>query len=158
MAIEWLPLGDVLAHENVKLLIFHGGLNSVYEAIDREIPMLIFPFSHDQPYNAKIMENKEIAVVLDINDFTVENLKISILKAINLKENVRKIKKLVEEKPLEIAVKSIEKLIELKKEGRWKNDENSKISFDLIFETIFLLFLVKIFYGKMKNFMKIESF
>ncbi|XP_070503841.1 UDP-glycosyltransferase UGT5-like [Chironomus tepperi] len=67
--VSWLPLADVLAHPNVKLLIFHGGLLTSYEAIDRAVPMIVFPLAYDQFMNARLMARNGIAMEMDLNDF-----------------------------------------------------------------------------------------
>ena len=121
LAVSWLPLADVLSHKNVKLFITHGGINSVYEAIDREVPMIVFPLAYDQPGNAKMMVNKGIARELDLNTFTEDDL----INAINemmtneeYLENIKTLKRLVYDQPIkprELAVWHIEHVLRLGK-------------------------------------------
>lgn len=156
MTTKWLPLADTLAHQNVKILITHGGLNSAYEAIDREIPMIIFPFSVDQPANAKMMVFRGIAVELDINLVTAEELKAAILRALSeeFKANVRKIRKLINEqatKPLDVAVESIEEVLGNK--SRKKRAKNSEFPVGLVLETFLILIFVKFIYKRLMKFL-----
>lgn len=44
----WLPLSDILADPNVKLIFFHGGMLTTQEALWRGVPMIIMPFALDQ--------------------------------------------------------------------------------------------------------------
>lgn len=48
MVRKWLPQDDILAHENVKLFVTHGGLLSCTESILRGKPILGIPFFGDQ--------------------------------------------------------------------------------------------------------------
>jgi glucuronosyltransferase len=45
---KWLPQDDILAHENVKLFITHGGLLSCTESILRGKPIVGIPIFGDQ--------------------------------------------------------------------------------------------------------------
>ncbi|KAG5668853.1 hypothetical protein PVAND_016775 [Polypedilum vanderplanki] len=102
MLCNWLPLADVLAHKNVKLLINHSGLMSSYEAIDREIPMIVFPLAYDHHVNAKMMVHKKIAIELDLNNFSEENLLSAIDEVTkgDFKENVKKLREKVYDQPI----------------------------------------------------------
>ena len=45
---KWLPQDDILAHENVKLFVTHGGLLSCIESIYRAKPVVGIPIFGDQ--------------------------------------------------------------------------------------------------------------
>jgi UDP:flavonoid glycosyltransferase YjiC (YdhE family) len=45
---KWLPQDDILAHENVKLFVTHGGLLSCTESIVRGKPIVGIPIFGDQ--------------------------------------------------------------------------------------------------------------
>lgn len=100
--VSWLPLADVLAHPNVKLLIFHGGLLTSYEAIDREVPMIVFPLAYDQFMNARLMAKNGIAMEMDLNDFDGLRLGSAIQEMTKLKytENIRKMRSLAYNQPI----------------------------------------------------------
>jgi len=113
---EWLPLVDVLAHKNVKLLISHGGLRTIEEAIDREIPMILFPLYFDQPFNALLMSSHNIGIGLDLINFTQDSLTDAIYELMKdkYKGNVRKIREFISDRlstSLETAVDNIEYFI-----------------------------------------------
>ena len=38
---KWLPQADLLSHPNIKLFIMQGGQQSLEEAIDRTIPLVV---------------------------------------------------------------------------------------------------------------------
>lgn len=106
---KWMPQADLLAHQNVKIFITHGGLLSIEEAIDREVPLIVIPFIFDQKVNAKNVEKKKIGVLLDFNDLSVENLKNSLEEVLRLKykENIQKIKKLIYDQPMTSRKKAV---------------------------------------------------
>lgn len=118
---NWLPLADVLAHPKVKIFITHGGLNSAYEAIDREVPMIVFPLSCDQPANAERMAANGIAIKFDLNKFT-ENQLLDAIHEISTnssyKENLKNLKRLIYDQPMsnrELAIWHIERVLRLGK-------------------------------------------
>jgi len=57
-------------HPNVKLFISHGGISSVYEAVDAGVPVLGFPLFYDQPRNIENLVDAGMAISMDL--FTVE--------------------------------------------------------------------------------------
>lgn len=48
MVRKWLPQDDILAHDNVKLFVTHGGLLSCTESILRGKPIVGIPIFGDQ--------------------------------------------------------------------------------------------------------------
>lgn len=50
----WLPVSDILANPNVKLIFFHGGMLTTQESIWRGVPMIIMPFALDQHQASRI--------------------------------------------------------------------------------------------------------
>jgi zeaxanthin glucosyltransferase len=47
---KWIPQHEFL--QRASIFITHGGLSSVRESIEHEVPMLVIPFDADQPGNA----------------------------------------------------------------------------------------------------------
>lgn len=70
-------------HPNVKLFIFQGGVQSMEESIHGEVPFIVIPFFADQYQNAKILENKGVAIILDRRNLKKNELKKAILKVMN---------------------------------------------------------------------------
>lgn len=102
MISKWLPQSDLLAHPSIKLFITQGGQQSMEEAIDRSIPMIVIPFLGDQDANAKRMERKGIGHHLELHFLTKEKVLAAITEILKpkYKENIRKLKELVNDQPM----------------------------------------------------------
>lgn len=106
---KWLPQSDLLAHPSIKLFITQGGQQSMEEAIDRTVPMIVIPFLGDQDSNAKRMERKGIGLHLEL--YTLTELKL--VAAINemlkpkYKENIKTLKALVNDQPMTSREKAV---------------------------------------------------
>ena len=48
----------------MKLFIIHNGVNSTYEAISNEVPMVFYPRVKDQLVNASKVENADVGMVV----------------------------------------------------------------------------------------------
>jgi glucuronosyltransferase len=102
MISKWTPQSDLLAHPKIKLFIMQGGQQSMEEAIDRTVPMIVIPFGGDQGANAKRMVRKGTGYHLDLHDLTESKL----LDAINemlkpkYKQNIIKLRELVYDQPM----------------------------------------------------------
>jgi glucuronosyltransferase len=113
---KWIQISDILAHPKVKLFISHGGLRSIEETIDREVPMILIPVWYDQPLNAYIMQNHNISMTLNILDFEESTLRSMILEMIKneYKSNIKVIKRQTIDKispSVNVSVDNIEQLI-----------------------------------------------
>lgn len=78
----WVPQQDLLAHPKIRLFVTQGGHQSIEEAVDRGVPMIVIPFFVDQFPNSKRVVNKEIGISLDLNDMTTEIFRKNILTVI----------------------------------------------------------------------------
>lgn len=83
---KWMPQQDLLAHKNIKGYIAHGGMNSVNEAVHYGVPLVIFPIMGDQDYNGNALVAKDIAILLEITDFTQQELADSLHRILYDKE------------------------------------------------------------------------
>lgn len=70
-------------HKNVKAFITHCGTMGTQEAIHWGVPLIGFPLFGDQPLNLKLYEKKKLAIGLNINDFTADELYRAIHTIIN---------------------------------------------------------------------------
>jgi len=70
----WVPQKDVLADENVKVFITHGGAGSLQETICHETPIVGIPLQGDQINNMVEASSKNLGVVLSWRELTVETL------------------------------------------------------------------------------------
>ncbi|XP_037962809.2 UDP-glucosyltransferase 2 [Plutella xylostella] len=77
---KWLPQNDLLHHPNVKLFITHGGLQSIDEAIEANVPMVVMPITGDAWYNAQKCEQFGIGKEIDLNTLNEDDLRIAILE------------------------------------------------------------------------------
>ncbi|KAL1506655.1 hypothetical protein ABEB36_005980 [Hypothenemus hampei] len=100
---KWFPQQDVLAHPKIKLFITQGGIQSIDEAIDRGVPMLIIPFLGDQMYNADRSSQLGISEKIIFGEFKENELrhKINILLSDPLyRTNLKKLKDIVTDQPM----------------------------------------------------------
>ncbi|BFZ10327.1 hypothetical protein BsWGS_13366 [Bradybaena similaris] len=74
----WLPVNDLLGHENVKVFISHVGANSLYEAIYHAVPTVCVPLFYDQHINAERAQDKGYCINLDIVKASADELAIAI--------------------------------------------------------------------------------
>ncbi|KAJ8951683.1 hypothetical protein NQ318_012225 [Aromia moschata] len=88
---KWFPQQDILRHPNVRLFITQGGLQSIDESLQGKTPMLMIPFYADQFFNARKMIDNGVALSIDYEQFTKEEL-------------VDKIKKLTQDQKYKKAV------------------------------------------------------
>lgn len=63
----------------MKVFVTQGGVQSIEEAVTKEVPMVAIPFLGDQPKNVRKIVDWGVALKIDPNDLTVENLRDSIL-------------------------------------------------------------------------------
>ncbi len=92
--VTWFPQNDVLGHPNVRVLLSHGGLNSLIESVFHAVPMVLMPIGIDQFTNAILAEDRGTAVVVPVANFSSQELTIAIEKVLNqncFKDNVRKL-------------------------------------------------------------------
>jgi MGT family glycosyltransferase len=81
--------------ENACLFITHGGYKSICESIYYEVPMIVFPMSSDQFYNATVVEKLNIGLRMDNKDLafnTIKEAAIEVLNNPNFCENIKTIK------------------------------------------------------------------
>jgi len=100
---DWLPQNDILDHKKLLAFISHGGMNSVIESASKGVPMICIPIFADQPHNAKMLEVKETAVMVDKNEISKDNIVTAIKKIIEnpkFKENALRISQMIEAKPM----------------------------------------------------------
>ena len=99
---NWLPQNDLLSHENIKLFISHCGINSVLESIYHSTPIIGFPLSIDQPFNADRLQHRALGYRMRIKDFTSDELieRISdISHNKTIRENVARASQVMRHKP-----------------------------------------------------------
>lgn len=71
-----------IAHPNIKLFIYQGGLQSTEEAVHYAVPLIGIPFVFDQVYQVKKMVSLGVAKHLDIVELTTPELRDTILEIV----------------------------------------------------------------------------
>jgi len=100
---SWLPQQALLAHNNVKLIISHGGAGSFQEAICHQTPIVGIPLDGDQKMNINEVVLKGIGLKLDWNSITEEALLDAVNKILNddkYSNEVAKLKDVLLDQPL----------------------------------------------------------
>ncbi|CAG9856178.1 unnamed protein product [Phyllotreta striolata] len=103
MVRKWLPQPDVLGHKNIKVFFMQGGLQSLEESINNEVPVVGMPFFSDQPANMRKVVELGIGLMLDHRTVTKRNI-VDSLKEVaenkKYKENVLKSKAILMDHPV----------------------------------------------------------
>jgi UDP:flavonoid glycosyltransferase YjiC (YdhE family) len=73
LAVEYAPHGPLFAR--AAATVHHGGVGTLGEALRAGRPMLVVPFSHDQPDNGARAERLGVARVLPRRDATAQSLR-----------------------------------------------------------------------------------
>ncbi|XP_064596981.1 UDP-glucuronosyltransferase 2B18-like [Liolophura sinensis] len=74
MFSKWIPQNDVLGSSKTRVLVSHGGLSGVQEAMYHGVPMVIVPMFSDQPDNAIRVEAHGYGVRLDPFNLTAASI------------------------------------------------------------------------------------
>lgn len=69
---SWVPQLAVL--DRAALAVTHGGLGSVKECIVRGVPMVLFPFTNDQPDNARRIVHHRLGTAGDLRETSAAGL------------------------------------------------------------------------------------
>ncbi|KAG1302451.1 hypothetical protein G6F64_010917 [Rhizopus arrhizus] len=66
--LEWAPQVAILHHPSTQLFLTHGGAGSVYEALYKGVPIVVYPFFGDQPAAAITAEENGYGRRMKKND------------------------------------------------------------------------------------------
>ena len=83
---KYVPQTSVL--KITDCFITHGGMNSISEAFVENVPMLVIPFSSDQPVNARCVEKLGVGIQFDYKNLNEQELKEKVFSLIN-NENIK---------------------------------------------------------------------
>ena len=101
--MPWILQNDVLAHTNTRLFLSHCGINSMIEAVHHAVPILGFPLTLDQPFNAEVIKRKGLGIVTHMRNFTAESLLKAMNKILESEEiaaNMRRASAIMADKPV----------------------------------------------------------
>uniref|UniRef100_A0A182NF08 Uncharacterized protein n=1 Tax=Anopheles dirus TaxID=7168 RepID=A0A182NF08_9DIPT len=107
---RWVPQQDVLAHPKVRAFVMQGGQQSMEEAIDRHVPLVVIPFNFDQFGNADKVVERGIGRSVWMERLTVESLRESINDVASnrrYKRNVIRLGRLVRDQPMRPVEKAV---------------------------------------------------
>ncbi|VDK34304.1 unnamed protein product [Gongylonema pulchrum] len=80
---KWIPQVELMAHQAFLGIITHGGWNSVLESVYYGRPAVVIPLFADQYHNARVIEQKQIAIVIDKFEISRRNLQKAIREITN---------------------------------------------------------------------------
>lgn len=110
LVVPWISQLTLLRHTAV--MVHHGGLNSIMECVQNDVPMVILPCARDQPGNAVRAAHHQLALTADVRSITADRLRQLIGEAMGdrgLKRGLRRMKEQIEaERGLQQAVAFIE--------------------------------------------------
>ncbi|XP_017797588.1 PREDICTED: UDP-glucuronosyltransferase 2B7-like [Habropoda laboriosa] len=101
---EWIPQESVLAHPNIKLFIFQGGMQSAEEAVYYGVPLLGVPIIFDQTYRIRKLVSLGVCKMVDVSTVDEETFYNAIFEIINnksYKESMTELSRLMKDKPYE---------------------------------------------------------
>lgn len=81
---RWLPQLKIMKYMSVAII--HGGMGSIKECINCQVPMIITPLGLDQFDNAKRVVHHGLGLELDIDSMTTEEIGALLAKAMNTEE------------------------------------------------------------------------
>jgi hypothetical protein len=70
----WLPQRALVAHRHCRLLVCHGGANSISEACASAVPIVSLPIAYDQPENTSLIEELGVGIGLPLVTLTADAL------------------------------------------------------------------------------------
>ncbi|KXJ05157.1 2-hydroxyacylsphingosine 1-beta-galactosyltransferase [Exaiptasia diaphana] len=71
---DWIPQNDLLANEKLRAFVSHVGMNGMYETLYYGVPVVAIPLYADQFDNTAQMVEKGVALTVDYNNLTVDDL------------------------------------------------------------------------------------
>lgn len=89
---DWFPQDDILAHENVKLFITHGGLLSSTESIYHGTPIIGIPIFGDQFLNMARAEANGYGIKIDYQSLNAKDLVDAINRMLTDKTYAQRVK------------------------------------------------------------------
>ncbi|KAG0172021.1 hypothetical protein DFQ28_010095 [Apophysomyces sp. BC1034] len=103
----WSPQFAVLNHCSCKLFVSHGGASSIHESLYNGVPMLLHPFTSDQPVNSEQLAKAGVGLVIDRRTSSPEDI-------------VRKIRSMVLDEAGDYAVniKTMQALVQIRSRRR----------------------------------------
>ncbi|KHN83392.1 UDP-glucuronosyltransferase 2C1 [Toxocara canis] len=105
MKRKWIPQNDLLGHPNMRAFVSHGGMNSLTESVRAGVPIVCIPLFGDQMRNAKMVEKRGVAVVLEKHNLTANAILwafTTVLTDQSFLESSRRLAKMIAKKPFPV--------------------------------------------------------
>ncbi|PAV73285.1 hypothetical protein WR25_14343 [Diploscapter pachys] len=102
-AFKWIPQTDLLLQPKTKLLITHGGYNSLQEAISTAVPVVAIPLFGDQPKNGKIIESRHFGVTLKKSEIQRDKIREAIKTVVedeSYKKSITRVRQMIKKRPV----------------------------------------------------------
>ncbi|XP_003705463.2 UDP-glucosyltransferase 2-like [Megachile rotundata] len=99
---DWIPQQSVLAHKNIKLFIYQGGLQSTEETIHYGVPIIGIPLIFDQLYRIKKLMSLGVGRMLDFTELDEETFQEAVIDVLNnkrYKTKMLELRHLAKDKP-----------------------------------------------------------
>ncbi|XP_011336017.2 UDP-glucuronosyltransferase 2B7 [Ooceraea biroi] len=99
---KWFPQQGILAHPNIRLFIYQGGLHSTEEAVHYAVPLLGLPIMFEQASRIQRLASLGAAIFLKLNELSKERLNTAIHQILNdksYKERMAYLSKLSKDQP-----------------------------------------------------------
>lgn len=162
LATDWLPQQhDILAHKNVRLLITHGGVNSLIEARYYGVPILGIPIYGDQQANINIIVDEGTGVevpYIDLDETRLTDAIEILLNSTSYSERALELAGIFRDRPipaLDLAVYWVEYVIQYRGAKHLQSPAARMgvftfYSLDVFGAAIFLLFRMYLAYKGMR--------
>ena len=103
LTLPWIPQVAVLKHPNTRVFVTHGGLMGTQEATYYGVPMIGIPVFGDQIKNINILVEKNVAVLVDIDDITEHTMDVAlntVLRDPRYRESAKTMSKMFRDRPM----------------------------------------------------------
>lgn len=94
MKKTWLPVNDILAHPNTRLLVYHCGKNAIYEALYHGVPVLCLPVMYDHVQIGARVARRGVGKTVELSSLTSDQLRDAMREILQDKTYAAKSKKL----------------------------------------------------------------
>jgi hypothetical protein len=65
LALKWAPQYAILQHPSTIFFVSHGGAGSIHEGLYSRVPLFVYPFFADQPYNGHMVKRLGVGEQID---------------------------------------------------------------------------------------------
>ena len=133
--LKWTPQNDLLSHPNLKVIVTHGGLLSIQEALYHKVPIVGIPLALDQTGNLLRAERNGYGIKLSLKGLNKMDMVSAIQRAMNDEQILTSTDSMhnlfteyYDQTPMERAIKAIEYVIENRNSSFLKPIDVSHIS------------------------------